>query len=418
MPTGIDALTAAVALGQQGFFQDFSLWKQALGGPLLWIISANATDCWVAAAASLMAALALALALHIDWRWGEPPARWHPVVWMGTVLGWLGDRIAPTSETLPQELPIATSVQNTPLCARGFGGKRDKTGHFRVLGALAWCAQAFVWTGIFAIFQLALFSLSAWAGMWALALGAALAIKPLLAWRMLRDEVAAVDAALTHSTEAGRARLRWLVSRDTTNLPPEAVREAAIETLAENLSDALIAALLWFAIFGLAGAALYRFANTADAMWGYPAWRKKSSLNKAISPKWQYWRDTGWWAARADDWLNWPAARLTALGLFWAGFKNVKNKGFMNFFKDLRQNAAQTPSPNGGWPMGAMALLLGLRLSKPATYVLNVRGAAPERGCIARALALAQSAARRLIWTILLGICTAAFWIVAISDYF
>jgi adenosylcobinamide-phosphate synthase len=95
-------------------------------------------------------------------------------------------------------------------------------------------------------------------------------LKPLLSWRMLKDEVLAVEAALQQSLPAGRERLSWLVSRDTAQLDAATVRESAIETLAENLNDSVIAPLFWFP-WRPAGAAVYRFANTADAMWGYPA---------------------------------------------------------------------------------------------------------------------------------------------------
>ena len=126
----------------------------------------------------------------------------------------------------------------------------------------------------------------------------ALCLKPLFAWRMLRDLVAQVEAALGQGLQAGREHLAHLVSRDVQQLDEAGVRESAIETLAENLSDSLVAPLLWFALLGLPGAALYRFANTADAMWGYPGVHGS-----------RHWQWAGKWAARADDILNWLPAR-------------------------------------------------------------------------------------------------------------
>ncbi|MFS2055857.1 CobD/CbiB family cobalamin biosynthesis protein, partial [Variovorax sp. CT11-76] len=123
---------------------------------------------------------------------------------------------------------------------------------------------------------------------WAFALLLGLVLKPLFAWRMLRDEVLAVEAALGESLEAGRARLARLVSRDVSQLGEREVRESAIESLAENLNDSLVAPLFWFLLFGLPGAALYRFANTADAMWGYRGERGGRD-----------WTWAGKWAARA-----------------------------------------------------------------------------------------------------------------------
>jgi adenosylcobinamide-phosphate synthase len=184
----------------------------------------------------------------------------------------------------------------------------------------------------------------------------ALALKPLLSWRMLRDEVLAVEAALSQSLPAGRERLARLVSRDVERLDAVQVRESAIESLAENLNDSVVAPLFWFALLGLPGAALYRFANTADAMWGYPGMHGG-----------RYWQWVGKWAARADDVLSWVPARITALLL-----TQTARRG--RSLTALSAEAHKTPSPNSGWPMAAMALALGVRLAKPGVYALNRRG--------------------------------------------
>src|SRR5690606_19461691 len=137
-------------------------------------------------------------------------------------------------------------------------------------------------------------------------------------------------------------------------------RESVIESLAENLNDSVVAPLFWFVLFGLPGVALYRFANTADAMWGYPGWR-----GSGARARWWLW--AGKWAARADDAMSWVPARLTAAMLLGvqAAAGRVVSPG------SVRRAARLTPSPNGGWPMGAMALALGVRLGKPGAYVLN-----------------------------------------------
>ena len=186
----------------------------------------------------------------------------------------------------------------------------------------------------------------------------ALLLKPMLAWAMLKAEVQAVESALAQSLVAGRERLSWLVSRDTASLTESQVRESAIESLAENLSDSVVAPIFWFVLLGLPGAALYRFANTADAMWGY----------KGVY-KGQNWEWAGKWAARVDDVLNWVPARLT--GVVLALLCNLK-------LQQLRVEAAKTPSPNSGWPMAAMAQALGIRLGKPGVYTLNPTGRAPQ----------------------------------------
>ncbi len=288
-------------------------------------------------------ALAVCVALLIDVRWGEPPPRWHPVVWMGHYLEALGRRIAP-------------AVGEPPAGVAGTF----------VRGALAWTVGALV------VVSVALTAVWAVSGgpLWLQVLVLGVLLKPLLAWRMLRDEVRAVETALGESLDAGRARLAWLVSRDVTELSEREVRESAIETLAENLNDSVVAPLFWFAVAGLPGAALYRFANTADAMWGYRGERQGRD-----------WTWAGKWAARADDVLSWLPARITAalLGLMGAG----------STWRHLPSQAGRTPSPNSGWPMAAMALALDVSLAKPGVYTLHPAGRSPQAVDTARALQLA-----------------------------
>ena len=201
-----------------------------------------------------------------------------------------------------------------------------------------------------------------------------LALKPLLAWRMLRTEVQAVEQALQQSLPAGRERLSWLVSRDVSALSEAGVRESAIESLAENLNDSVVAPLFWFVMLGLPGAALYRFANTADAMWGYRGIYRG-----------QRWEWAGKWAARVDDGLSWLPARLTAaLLLLAAGPRGLRLAGA------VRAEAAKTLSPNSGWPMAAMALVLGVTLRKPQVYRLNPSGREAQALDTGRAVAYAE----------------------------
>ena len=288
---------------------------------------------------TLMAAAVVAL--FIDHLFGEPPVRWHPVVWMGHALGWAGKRVAP----LAAEAPVGRD-------GRAFW---HGTLHWLVLSA----GVVLTATGL----QWALYQLPVWLA----AVGLGLCLKLLLAWRMLRTEVLAVEAALGESLAAGRERLSWLVSRDVATLTEAQVRESAIESLAENLSDSVVAPLFWFVLAGLPGAALYRFANTADAMWGYRTVRGG-----------RQWEWAGKWAARADDVLNWLPARLTGCVLaLWAGGRVLRA---------LPVQAALPPSPNSGWPMAAMALALGVRLGKPGVYTLNAAGHQPVASDVGQAI--------------------------------
>ena len=297
------------------------------------------------------------LALALDGWLGEPPVAWHPVVWMGRALHWWGEWLAPPA-------PVARDFKRFWLAAVLW------IGLVAIVSIVFWAAQ-----------QLVLMLPG-----WLAAALLALLLKPLLAWRMLRDEVLAVEVALGQSLAAGRAQLARLVSRDVSALSAEEVRESAIESLAENLNDSVVAPLLWFALLGLPGAALYRFANTADAMWGYPGMRGG-----------RYWQWAGKWAARADDVLSWLPARLTAALLWLVALGAVR-------WRDVRTQARVTPSPNGGWPMGAMALALGVRLSKPGVYVLNAAGRVVLAGDAERALRLAARAIAALVMLAVLGL--------------
>ena len=310
---------------------------------------------------------ALLIAFAIDHFFGEPPARLHPVVWMGNFLNWAAANALPkpaTDDTVPDYTSFSAAagvlIASTAII-------------FIVFFSLQWVVLQ-----LHAVFA-------------AVMLG--LLLKPLFAWRMLRLEVQAVEAALQDSLEAGRARLSMLVSRDTAALTEIQVRESAIETLAENLNDSVIAPIFWFVLLGLTGAAVYRFANTADAMWGYKGVYRGRN-----------WEWAGKWAARADDVLSWLPARITA-ALLWlvSGFKVT------SFWSRLRQEASKTPSPNSGWPMAAMALLLNIQLSKPDVYTLNPSGNAPNTLDTSKSIKLASKATLAGIFIACIALLLIAF---------
>lgn len=303
-------------------------------------------------------ALAILFSLMIDKIFGEPRSVCHPVVWMGHYLQVCGQWIAPNSTLC--SAPHSHRYQERPAW-NFLTGCVALVLPLTLLGYLAYWIQLY---------------LVNWSWYWqALFLGCVL--KPLFSWRMLYQEVEAVEMQLHSSLQAGRDQLARLVSRDVAVLEAHQVRESAIETLAENLNDSVVSPLLWFALLGLPAACIYRFANTADAMWGYRGERHG-----------RIWTWTGKCAARLDDVLSWPGARLTALLLYVVAWR----------IPDLRlwQAARTTPSPNGGWPMGAMALLLDVRLTKPDVYILHPSGAPVN----AFHMQLALQLCRRVIWLI------------------
>jgi adenosylcobinamide-phosphate synthase len=302
--------------------------------------------------------MSLMLALLIDWWLGEPPLRVHPVVWFGNYLKWVERRRG-------GKLPIF------------WGGFTFFLGVgivFGIVGGLS-----------YAIGHLPL-------PIRILLMGVLL--KPAFAFRMLVREVTEIELALQQDLAQGRKRLAYIVSRDTTVLSAIEVRESALESISENLSDSVIAPLFWFLVAGLPGAYVYRFVNTADAMWGYR------------DEKYEKW---GKVAARMDDILNWIPARITGLWLLYfpvgARFPRpqtlpptdhspvtighnfpIGKLGLAGWWRELwarnarpygmlRAESRKTPSPNSGWSMAAFAIRLGVHLGKPGVYVLNPSGA-------------------------------------------
>lgn len=170
----------------------------------------------------------------------------------------------------------------------------------------------------------------------------------LLAQRSLYQHVADVGAGLSVSLDKGREAVARIVGRDVSALDGAGVSRAAIESLAENFSDGVVAPVFYLALFGLPGALLYKAVNTADSMIGH-----KSPRHLAF----------GWAAARADDLLNVIPARIAAL-LLAAAAAGTGAAALRAAWRD----AAAHASPNAGWPEAAMAGALGLQLGGPRTY--------------------------------------------------
>jgi len=229
-------------------------------------------------------------------------------------------------------------------------------------------------------------------------LAAGLVASTLVAQRSLNRHVADVAAALDKGgIAAGRIAVARIVGRDTAELDAAGVARAAIESLAENFSDAVVAPVIWMVIGGLPGAALYKAINTADSMIGHRTQRHEAF---------------GWAAARLDDLINLPASRLSAL-LLVAAAALTKDADSGAAWRAIRRDAVRHRSPNAGYPEAAMAGALGLSLAGPRSYggvnVDDVRMGDGRRDAnaadIRRALALFQSADAILI--ALLAVVTA-----------
>lgn len=167
-----------------------------------------------------------------------------------------------------------------------------------------------------------------------------------LAGKTLIDEVKQVFVAVDSSVDEGRIQVARIVGRDTSNLNPQQIRKAALETLSENLSDGVIAPLFWFAILGVPGMFAYKMINTLDSMIGYKNERYK---------------DFGCCAAHIDDIANYIPARLTAVLM-------ILVNGKLSLFLFVKKYARQHASPNSGYPESALAGILNCRFGGPNLY--------------------------------------------------
>jgi adenosylcobinamide-phosphate synthase len=286
----------------------------------------------------------MAAALLLDALLGDPVWLYrripHPVVWMGNLLSAMEKAFNGDSQ-MPAQRILAGAMCLFVLLA--------------IFGAPAWLLSHFLSHSILGWAMLALLA------------------STLLAQRSLYDHVHAVAAPLAAGDVAGaRAALALIVGRDVQSLDSAAVSGAATESLAENLSDGVVAPLFWGCLLGLPGLVLYKAINTADSMIGHR------------TPRYLYF---GRVAARLDDLVNLVPARLTGLLI---ACVSLSATAWTLMLADARKHR----SPNAGWPEAAMAGALNVRLSGPRAYHgvvtdepwINRQGAAPDTASIKRAL--------------------------------
>ncbi len=183
-------------------------------------------------------------------------------------------------------------------------------------------------------------------------IGEALLASTLLSQKSLEDHVRAVGDGLDKSLKAGREAVSRIVGRDPRALNESGVTKGALESLAENMSDGVLAPLFWLLIAGLPGMALYKAINTADSMIGYRS---------------DQYREFGWAAARTDDLMNLVPARITGwlIALAATLSSGVSGGGAL---RAMARDARKHLSPNAGWPEAALAGALGIRLGGPRSY--------------------------------------------------
>ncbi|WP_419911307.1 adenosylcobinamide-phosphate synthase CbiB [Hoeflea sp.] len=268
----------------------------------------------------------LTLALLADRLLGDPPWLWervkHPVVLFG------------------RAIDFAERIGNRPF---GSDSVRRRNGLFVIIFLLLLAAAvggALSW--IFGVLGVVGFLLEVGT------------VTVLLAQKSLGDHVSRVAVALRNDGLSGaREAVSRIVGRDPEGLDESGICRAAIESLAENFSDGVVAPALWYAVFGLPGILAYKMLNTADSMIGH---------------KNERYRAFGWASARLDDLANWPAARLSAvliaLGAVFHRGRDAGARSLETAFRD----AALHRSPNAGWPESAMAGALGVALAGERSY--------------------------------------------------
>jgi adenosylcobinamide-phosphate synthase len=259
--------------------------------------------------------LVLAAALVVDRLVGDPHSSWHPVAILGRFVGYWGK---------PEK--YSPEIQ-------------------RFAGVTFWLATA-------VLFVLPYYYFAAFSPWYIYLIAGPFLLKSCFAWRALEEHTLAVVTSLKDGVETGRSRVKMLVSRETANLGHEQILSAGYESMTENITDSIISPLFYFSLFGLAGAAFYRAANTMDAMLGY---RDERIL-------------LGWCSARMDDILSFVPARITVILL-------LIYFTFLGRFSDavrvMRRDGHKRPGFNGGNVMAAMAGGIGVQFEKPGVYSIG-----------------------------------------------
>jgi adenosylcobinamide-phosphate synthase len=293
-----------------------------------------------------LSALALLGALLVDRLFGDPHSPYHPVALLGRFIGWWGR---------PDLFP--PHVQ-------------------RFAGVVFWLITATLFALPFYLFA----KIAPW---FLYLLLAPFLLKSCFAARSLEEHTLAVVAALKDGIGNGREQVQLLVSRNTAQLDRQHILSAGYESMTENLTDSIISPLLFFSVSGLAGAAVYRAANTMDAMLGYRDERER----------------IGWCPARMDDLFNYIPARITVLLLlvYFACYGR-----FSPAMRMVRRDGKKRPGFNGGIVMAAMAGGVGIQFEKPGVYTIGN----PERALDEAGPEIIRAARAVTLMGAFLAVCT------------
>ncbi len=282
----------------------------------------------------LIPVLAVLFALSIDFAFGDPKNKFHPTVWVGTLIGKLVPFVKnnnPTSEKIGG-LILTISVTSLIASILYF---LNVTLHY--LNQSDFNFMLRVVTLIFSIVVTGYL------------------LKTTIAIKGMKKHATLIMQALSHDDiDDARAKLSMIVKRDTKNLDRQHIISGTLESISENTVDGIIGPLFYFAIFGLPGAFVYRTINTIDSMIGY-----KTSL----------FRNLGWFGANCDKILNFLPSRITSLVMIFAVM--ILRENWRHSLEIMRRDGKKTESPNAGYPMATLAGALSVKFEKIDHYVLG-----------------------------------------------
>lgn len=263
---------------------------------------------------------ALFAGVGADWLFGDPPNRYHPVAWLGRLIGYFAPRLKGGAEKAKGVLFAIMLVAAVGLAV-----------HFTVFASMYL------------------------AGIIALAIASAIALKITIAVAGMERHAKAIMSCLeAGDLDGARQNLSMIVRRRTDDLDEQHILSATIECVSESTVDGITAPIFYYSLFGPAGAFAYRTINTLDSMVGY---------------KDEYFKDIGWMSARLDTVANYIPARITAFLM--VASARMLGADWKNSLSMLHRDHAKTFSPNAGYPMATMAGALRVRLEKIGHYALG-----------------------------------------------
>jgi adenosylcobinamide-phosphate synthase len=281
-----------------------------------------------------MPVLAVLFAISIDFAFGDPKNKFHPTVWIGTLIGKLVPFVKSHNPTTEKISGFILTISVTTLIASILYFLNVAL-HY--LNQFDFNFVARVVTLIFSIIVTGYL------------------LKTTIAIKGMKKHATLIMQALSQANlDDARVKLSMIVKRDTKNLDRQHIISGTLESISENIVDGIIGSLFYFAIFGLPGAFIYRTINTIDSMIGY-----KTDL----------FRNLGWFGANCDKILNFLPSRMTSLVMIFAVM--ILRQNWRHSLEIMRRDSKKTESPNAGYPMATLAGALSAKFEKIDHYVLG-----------------------------------------------